>query len=337
VIEPIGDEEDTMRITHTATAVLLLLLPLGPPDNADQFSETDRLDQDQGSKQGSPKALVAQQYELSEEDISEVEDGETLVRILRSSDDREFIIFGMTGVEATTKTFVHYTRDAENIGRTRLVQATGPITPLHLASDLESLDIEQDDIDALRSCHVGDCDVKLPAETIHRMQQIDHRAVGWRDDVANALREWLGTYLLRYLDTGNEALVTYHDRPSAQDLEDGLTDLLVRSETLRSYAPALYAYLEGVGQGSGTDIQSVYFWSVEEFGMRPLTTVTEAAVHETDDGRQAWMAFKLLYASHYLQASLRLMHLVEDADGDRPRFVSDLRRSVAIRFESGRC
>lgn len=39
------------------------------------------------------------------------------------------------------------------------------------------------------------------------------------------------------------------------------------------------------------------------------------------DGPQAWMAFKLLYASHYLQASLRVMHMVEEPVRETPALV----------------
>ena len=48
--------------------------------------------------------------------------------------------------------------------------------------------------------------------------------------------------------------------------------------------------------------------------MRPLTTITQQVVYrpDTPPTGELWVAQKMLYASHYLQASLRVARLVEE-------------------------
>lgn len=296
-----------MHTAITAIIGILLLMATGALAQNGRLIESAATSEFQHTQRGDLREFLAKHYRLTAEDITKVDAGEPVIRVLPSDDRREFIIMGITRVSAAAMTLTRYSRDVQNVGRTRFVRETGLISPQHVSSDVRSIHLMQGDVDALGSCRVGDCDLKLPAETIARIQQIDHTAQGSREMSAAAFHEWLVDYLLGYLEIGNDALVTYHDRPEAQNAQLGFADLLDRSEPLQSGAPALLAHLQGIGPPLSAD----YFWSVEDFGMRPLTTVTEVAVYQPDS-HEAWVAFKLLYASHYLQASLRLMHMVEE-------------------------
>ena len=105
----------------------------------------------------------------------------------------------------------------------------------------------------------------------------------------------------------------YADQREPQSLERGFGELLGRFTVLAQQAPELYGYLQQGPTETPPEIENQFFWLIEDFGMRPLTTVTQSTMYRSD-GSELWVVLKQLYASHYLRGALRSLRVVAGPD-----------------------
>jgi hypothetical protein len=263
------------------------------------------------------RRILSQQYGLSEDDVSKIERGKMIVEILDTQNDHEVSILSIVKVSASRGHLLGYARELQRFANTGFVTRLGRLAPTDLATDMEAIEVRREDLKAVRSCTLGDCDLKLPEPTIQLITALD-RDDQFASDASGIVLGWLRNYLVRYDRSGNPALVVYADRQQPQPLVAALEALLASAPAMDAAAPELYRFLATGGADNLSGLEESYYWSVEEFGMRPLTTVTQQVVYlpEAPSPTEIWVAQKLLYASHYLQASLRVARLVEAVGED---------------------
>ncbi len=257
--------------------------------------------------------ILGQQYGLSDADVRKVARGKVITDLLETENDYEVSIISIAKVSASREHLVGYARELRRFANTGFVTAFGRLTPSELGDGVTALEIRNEDLKAVRSCKPGDCDMKLPEPAIHSIAALASDTDEFASNASGIVLGWLRDYLESYRSGGNESLVVFADRPETQPLGAALQGLLTSSAVLRDAAPELYRFL-ATGRSDGVvPLEECYYWSVEEFGMRPLTTITQQVVYRPDTSLtgEAWVAQKMLYASHYLQASLRLARLVE--------------------------
>jgi hypothetical protein len=112
--------------------------------------------------------------------------------------------------------------------------------------------------------------------------------------------------------------MVYADKEKPMSLQDGLNSLLRQASYVYRSNPELYSYLKDSPRSAPSGMDDFLYWSVEDFGQRPTTAVTQAVIYEGTKGNQdVIIALKQLYATHYFQARLQFMHL-EDALSSSP-------------------
>src|SRR5208337_2245396 len=116
-------------------------------------------------------------------------------------------------LRATTACFITKFQDIETFKKNPAVLRIRRFTPPVGPQDLEGFSLETRDLADLPNCRVGNCNVKLPAEAIERLS----RDVDWSqsDHAIRAqavVREELLSYIEKYLQEGNSALIEYHDK-----------------------------------------------------------------------------------------------------------------------------
>jgi hypothetical protein len=229
-------------------------------------------------------------------------------------------LIGIVRLGTTAAHFAEYSQEIERLVATEHVSMLSRIDTAELQAALQSYPVMPDDVREVPSCEVGDCDVKLPRNTILQLSQLDPDAHGYEHRVTTVIREWLHKYLTAYERNGNAALVRYGDKDPPQSLRDGFTELIADAQVFGYRAPALYDYFADVVDRLPDGTSESFVWSVEEFGMRPLTTVTHtiADLEPQETHADVWIAMKLLYASHYLQASLRTIRVIDDRSSVEP-------------------
>ena len=309
-----------MRARSLILTLALPLLPSGIWDGGRSAAEKcDRADGRSGDYV-SAREILTHDYGVKERDLARLCDGKIMIGTLPATDKHQMTLIGMVKLRVTPVQFADYAEEVERLVATEHVSALGQIDFSDLQIALQSYPVMPDDIREVPSCEVGDCDVKLPRSIILELSQLDPAANRFEQQVTAAIRQWLHQYLSSYRTKGNVALVEYSDKNPPQSLHGGFSGLIAGAQVLAYRAPRLYDYFNGIVNQPPSGVRESFIWSVEDFGMRPLTTVTHSVVHRDLDGDHAdlWVGMKLLYASHYLHASLRLMRVINDWSSAEP-------------------
>lgn len=255
---------------------------------------------------------------LSDNEVSEVRAGDVVTRKLETVSDREVALVGVVRVDVSRVRFLESFMDVESFLIGESVRRAGKFSSPPVVADLAALGLADEDIQALRDCRIGDCDVKLSAERINEIGALDWSAPENRARLERMGRAWLLEYVEDYLDRGDSALVIYDDRDDPQPLHEGFHALLAESPYVFRYAPELHHYLDAYPSVALGGAHDFLFWTVLDVGLKPITTLTHATVYPWPAGGTPWtvIALKQIYASHYFHAALGLLTLVDAEGGD---------------------
>ena len=266
-------------------------------------------------------SFLQSQMDFSSSDLRHLALGRVVTRKLHADTDREIALVGVTRLPTTKQRFLEEFRSTGTIlqnGHTTRIRA---FSPNPVPDDLVDFTMTEGDLDALRQCTAGDCDVNVSELVLSELQRLDESSDAYPDQVSTTVRTMLLDYVRRYLAEGDSALVVYNHKSQPLSLAEGFRHLLGESPYLLEYVPKLHQYLEVFPRDHLSDVEEFLYWTVEEFGMRPLTSVTHATIFDRLSGPmpRALILLKQIYASHYFHASLKVLGLVtESADPDEP-------------------
>jgi len=271
------------------------------------------------------QALLRRQLGFSAAELTAIDQGHPAVRSLKGGDRHEVATAGAVRIDVPLGLFVDRFNDIVSFKRSSLVLQIGKFSnPLSLR-DLEGLTLDQADVDDLRRCRAGSCGLQLTADQIHRLSQ----EVNWSEPDARArasrlFREMLIESVTAYQTSGNSALPEYRDSADAVRAADEFRALVTHSSSLLREAPELTEYLMEYPRVTSPRVQDFMYWSKEQFGLKPVVSITHAIVYTPQPGGVAdlMIASKQIYASHYLDGSLALTLAAVDRPGsvDRPGF-----------------
>ena len=261
--------------------------------------------------------FLRQELGFSEPNVREVTKGGVVVKKLRGASDEEITLVGVIRLPVPAKAAIELFSNP-TASRRNLSQGGRFSTP-PTAGDLATFRVPPDDRDLLRSCRVGECVLKLPASLIDSLRRVDWRSAA-ADTLAAALwRGWLLDYARGYLARGNAALVVYGDQETPLALHTGFHALLGRSPYLFAYVPTFHHYLEEFPGRALPGAEDALYWSTEDSGLRPVTTMTHVTVYRPDTaGVAGLIAFKQIYASHYFHAALTHVTVIDDPTPQSP-------------------
>ena len=226
---------------------------------------------------------------------------------------REMAVFGIVRIAVPKELFLAKFRDIKNFMHNKKVKQIGSFSTPPGRGDVATLQLPPSDIKELEKCKIGSCKVKMPAWAFDRLQGIDWSQGDSMDSVRKLFREGVFDYVENYLENGNEVLMVYADKEEPMSLHAGFTSLLSQASYVYRSNTELYSYLKDSPRSAPTGMDDFLYWSVEDFGQRPTTAVTQAVIYQGTRGDQdVIIALKQLYATHYFHARLQFMNL-EDA------------------------
>lgn len=252
---------------------------------------------------------------LTESELATVERGQPVAKILDVKEKREVAAFGIVRVQTPRPFFVERFRDIEQFKRSAAVLQIGRFSDPPRSEDVRDLIIDPVDIDSMRTCRVGDCDVRLSRATIERFRREIHwSSPRWRDEVTALARESLVEYAAAYLVAGDQALASYDDHKRPVVVADEFRSILDASHHVARTAPEFLDYLRAFPRQPLPGVESFLYWSKEKFGFKPVVSVTHVAIYT---GRPAvtLVVSKQIYASHYFDASFATTALIDASDG----------------------
>ncbi len=282
--------------------VSALLLPAAThfPAQTGQFRFPGRLE-----------AYFTTAVRLSAEERQRLMAGSPVTKMLDADQTREVAVFGAVWVSAPIGRYVEAVKDIEAFEKGGRFTQTKRISAPPRLDDFSALRLPEQDVAALRSCRIGDCDVKLGEQAIKRFRsEIDWNAPTARDAANRLMQRLAFEYATRYLEGGNDQLAVYRDDSRPTFVAQEFRTMVDRMPELTTYMADVGRYLLDYPRVTLPDAASFLYWQETEFGLKPTIRISHVTIRENPDG--AIVTSKLLYASHYFWTGLELRVLVPD-------------------------
>lgn len=259
------------------------------------------------------RKLLTDKAAFTESELSVLDNGEMVVKMLQARDKREVAVFGIVRVQNVPDMDISSFRDSLSQKANKVMLGGGVFSNPPVLQDLGSVKIEDRDIEDIKKCVVGDCNVKLSAAMIKRLHaEVDWDAADYKLQAANVFRQMLVDYARDYLARGDAALVEYVDQKKPVRLAEEYRILLDGSVFIRGLAPEFDNYLRKFPGVELPGTENRLDWSKVSSGLKPITTITHGAAFSkrTNEDSVLMIATKQIYSSHYVDASLALSSLV---------------------------
>ena len=250
--------------------------------------------------------LLTAELRFSANDLADLELGKAVKHTLPPTSPGEVAAVGGIRINTTKERFVAAYRDIVRFKRNPNVLQIGRFSSPPALSDLDSLSITSDDVN-MRECRVGDCNVRLPADGIHRFE----KEIDWgkpdADAKAAALFKQMVFDNVRAYTAGGPGRMTQYDDDSRPVLPvEDFRALLKSSPYIETAYPGLGAYLAGYPGEPMPGAEDFVYWSKEKFGFAPFISVTHVTLAPA--GAHEYIATtRDVYSSRYFDASLALV------------------------------
>jgi len=274
--------------------------------------------------------------QLDSADISKMERGEMVSRLLPAEDKHEVAFCGVISIGAKPENAFEIFEDRLSRLDKKSLMAFGSFSDSPTLADLEGLTLEKGDIEALKTCRVGNCGLKLSAEMIERFQnEVEWESANYSQQATDLFRRLILEYVLDYRARGQAALIEYNNKPQALSLRAENDILLKELSWLDKFAPEYFRYLQDPTAAEPPNVKKSIGWAKIKFGLKPVILITEAITYSTAKSGSDYLlsVSKQIYANHYVDSSLGLIAVVQDprseaSDSSYLLYVNHSRSSV---------
>ena len=252
--------------------------------------------------------------------------GKPVTSLLDAVPETEVAVFGAVWIDAAPGAYVRLIKDIERFERGAAFRVTKRISDPPQLADFALLTLPDQDIEALKTCRVSDCDLKLSEQALERIRQgVDWSRPTAKADAMTLFRQLIYEYVAGYYAGGNGRLAVYRDSERPTFVATEFKSMIERMPELGEQLPELKTYLlgyPGVMLPGGT---SFLYWQDVQFGLKPTIRVNHVVI-DNRPGVTA-VASKMIYASHYFWTALDLRVLVPDPSRGRGFWFVNVSRS----------
>ena len=237
--------------------------------------------------------------------------GGPVSKLLDADASKEVAVFGAVWIDAPVRRYVEAVEDIENFEKGGGFILTKRISSPPALADFSQLRLPEDDVRDLKSCRVGDCQLKLGEKGL----QAFRTEVNWNGPDTQAaaeavIRRLAFEYVMGYLEGGNERLAVYRDNSPPMFVAEEFRSMVNGMPSLTTYLPSIRRYLLEYPKVQLPDATSFLYWQETEFGLKRTVRINHLTIHEGADSTV--VASKMLYASHYFWTALELRVLLPD-------------------------
>jgi hypothetical protein len=264
-----------------------------------------------------PFAFYQPLVTLGPADRARLDRGEIVARILPARGG-EVAVFASTRLNAAPERLVRWTHAIEVFKAGPYTKAIRRLSSPPVLSDLDDLVLDEVDLEAIRRCRAGDCDVKLAADEIRTLRvAISAAGAGWPPVVQREFRKIILERIVQYHTEGFAGLPPYVDHEVPVLPRDVLRGILERSPHLRNHLPEVADGLVRYPRVALNGTDSFMYWSKEHYGSgKPIIAVTQVHIVRPVGASLPELAVfsQDIYASHYRDGSLGSTFIVGDTD-----------------------
>lgn len=245
-------------------------------------------------------------------EIQRLKDGQPISKLLDTDPALEVAVLGVVWIAAPTSKYIQAMQDIEQFEKGGGFLVSKRISDPPRLEDFAAMDLPNDEVNDLKSCRVGDCELKLGQATINRIRsEIDWSKRSAISDVKALLREVALGYVTAYQRGGNEELAIYRDKDGPTFVAKELAGMIDRMPALLRYEPALRQYLLDYPNVQLPNSTLFFYWQQVKFGLKPTLRINHVVI--VDEPERVIVASKQLYSSHYFWTALELRVLIPDA------------------------
>jgi hypothetical protein len=252
--------------------------------------------------------------------------GQPVTQHLDTDPAKEVAIFGAVWINAPMARYVTAVKDIESFEMGDSFLVTKRISDPPRLEDFDQLSLPPDDIAHLKTCKVGDCEVKVSEAALTRIQkEIDWSKPTATADVERSIRRLALEYVTGYLEGGNTRLATYRDGKRPTFVAQELAAMIDRMPSLTDYLPDLKKYLLDYPRVTLPNAESFLYWQNVKFGLKSTIRINHLTI--ADERSHVAVVSKMLYASHYFRTAIELRVLVPDPTRGEGFWFANVNRS----------
>jgi hypothetical protein len=253
---------------------------------------------------------------LNAQELAALKRGETIARMLPTTDPQDIAVFGAVQIDVTRTFWVDRQRQLPAALRTPVRAQVQLFSDPAVLADVEAFDVDGDDLKELRSCRPSDCKIKLPATDMAQLRSVTGSGSDAKARVTAYARQRIVEYVNDYRARGNAAMVVYDDRGTVR-ATDALAAMLRDSSYVFAAVPALGQYLLDFPRATLPGATQVLFWSRDEMPhLRPVLRITHGTIYSPPDRPDLTVvSAKQIYADHYFEAGLEVLAAVDRSPG----------------------
>jgi hypothetical protein len=249
---------------------------------------------------------------------SAIEAGRPIVE-LTSESDVDVALIGAVRTIADDARLVAWFREVEQLQRGKYIPVVRRFSDPPRIEDLAELALDEDDLEDLRDCRPGHCDLKLAGYEMVRIRAaIDAAGEEWEPAAQQAFRQVILARAVAHIRGGFANALPYDDHKTRAVPVSEFEHLLAGSELPGLCMKPVIAHLRAYPRADG-GVETFLFWSKDMLGdLKPVVSITQVSII-----RSAWpdqptiVASAQVYASHYLTASLSVVAVAGEPDGER--------------------
>jgi hypothetical protein len=263
---------------------------------------------------------------LTEAERQALISGRPVTKLLDADPATEVAIFGAVWVAAPPELYARAVKDIESFERGESFRVTKKISDPPRLEDFAQLDLPDDDVEDLKACRVGACEIKLSQGALERLRKtVDWSKPGAQAEAERMVRQLALEYVNAYREGGNARLAVYRDAERPTFVAHEFESLIGRMPELATYLPDLRRYLLEYPKYTLPGSTSFLYWQEAAFGLKPTIRLNHVVIAERAEGIA--VASKQLYASHYFWTALELRVLVPDPPRGRGFWFVNVNRS----------
>jgi hypothetical protein len=237
--------------------------------------------------------------------------GQPITKLLEADENKEVAVLGAVWIDAPMRRYVEAVTDIERFESGGGFKVTKRISAPPQLADFDALRLPDEDLDDLRTCRVGDCEIKLGEAALRRFQsEIDWRAASAREAAYALMRRLAFDYATRYSQGGNDQLAVYRDSSRPTFVAEEFRSMVDQMPALATHMPDMRRYLLDYPKVTLPNATSFLYWQETEFGLKPTIRINHLTIRANPE--DTVVTSQMLYASHYFWTGLEVRVLVPD-------------------------
>jgi hypothetical protein len=149
------------------------------------------------------QTFFQQEIGLSRDQIAAIRNGQPVAKTLPSRTPAEVFLFGAVYIRGTPESYLKFAHDFDRLRKLPNYLALGVFSNPPKSSDFTDFSFDSDEIEGLKNCKPGNCQIQMPASSIEELQRsIDWSAADVNDQVNKYLRKTALQRMLAYQNAG---------------------------------------------------------------------------------------------------------------------------------------